>query len=114
MGEKPRVKIGFVGVGGMGQAAHLRHYAQVPGCEVVALAEVKQDLARKVAAKWGVPRVYASHTEMLANERLDGIVASQQFTRHGTLIPGLLASGVPVLTEKPIAGSVEMGEKIVA
>ena len=114
MGEKPRVKIGFVGVGGMGQAAHLRHYAQVPGCEVVALAEVKQDLARKVAAKWGVPRVYASHAEMLANERLDGIVASQQFTRHGTLIPGLLASGVPVLTEKPIAGSVEMGEKIIA
>jgi len=98
----------------MGQAAHLRHYAQVPECEVVALAEVRPELGRQVAAKWGVPRVYTSHTEMFANEKLDGIVASQPFTRHGALVPELLASGVPVLTEKPIAGSVEMGEKIVA
>ncbi|MCL1909474.1 MAG: Gfo/Idh/MocA family oxidoreductase [Kiritimatiellaeota bacterium] len=114
MSEKAKVKIGFVGVGGMGQAAHLRHYAQVPECEIVALAEVKADLAKKVAAKWGVPKVYASHTEMLANEKLDGIVASQPFTRHGTLIPELLKAGIPVLTEKPIAGSIEMGEKILA
>jgi predicted dehydrogenase len=101
-----------VGVGGRGQAAHLRSYAMVPDCEVVALAEVKQDLARKVAARWGVPRVYASHTELLANEKLDGIVASQPFQRHGTLVPELLKAGVPVFTEKPIAASVAMGEKI--
>ena len=114
MSEKPKVKIGFVGVGGMGQAAHLRHYAQVPECEVVAIAEVKREQAKKAAAKWNVPRVYASHQEMFANEKLDGIVASQPFTRHGTLIPELLAHGIPVLTEKPIAGSIAMGEKIVA
>ena len=108
-----KIRIGFVGVGGMGQAAHLRNYAMVPGCEVVALAEVKPDLARKVAARWGVPKVYASHEELLAREKLDGIVASQPFTRHGTLVPELLKAGIPVFTEKPIAGSVAMGEKIV-
>jgi predicted dehydrogenase len=113
MAEAKKVRIGFVGVGGMGQAAHLRHYVQVPECEVVALAEIKQDMAKKVAARWGVPKVYASHAEMLAREKLDGIVASQPFTRHGTLVPELLQSGLPVFTEKPIAGSVEMGEKIV-
>lgn len=108
-----KVRIGFVGVGGMGQAAHLRNYVMVPDCDVVALAEVKQGLGRKVAARWGVPKVYASHDEMLAKESLDGIVASQQFTRHGTLVPELLKAGKPVFTEKPIAGSIEQGEKIV-
>jgi predicted dehydrogenase len=108
-----KVRIGFVGVGGMGQAAHLRHYVQVPECEVVAIAEIKQDMARNVATRWGIPKVYASHEEMLAKEKLDGIVASQPFTRHGTLVPELLKAGIPVFTEKPIAGSVEMGEKIV-
>lgn len=98
----------------MGQAAHLRNYAMVPGCEVVAIAEIKQQTASRVAAKWGVPKVYSSHEEMLAKESLDGIVASQPFTRHGTLIPEILAFGKPVLTEKPIAGSVEMGERIVS
>jgi predicted dehydrogenase len=111
--SKP-VRIGFVGVGGMGQAAHLRQYVQVPECQVVALAEPRAELARAVAARWGVPRVYPSHRELLAAEQLDGIVASQPFTRHGTLVPELLASGLPVFTEKPIAGSIAMGEQIVA
>ncbi|HSV72322.1 MAG TPA: Gfo/Idh/MocA family oxidoreductase [Chthonomonadales bacterium] len=109
-----KVRIGFVGVGGMGQCAHLRNYASLPECEVVAIAELRTGLAARVAQRYGVPRVYASHEEMLAAETLDGIVASQPFSRHGMLVPELLKAGVPVLTEKPIAASIEQGEKVVA
>jgi predicted dehydrogenase len=108
-----KVRIGFVGVGSMGQAAHLRNYAVLAECEVVAIAEIREGLGRKVAARYGVPRVYANHAEMLANEELDGIVAAQPFTRHGVLVPELLQAGVPVFTEKPLAGSVQVGERIV-
>ncbi|MGD0092238.1 MAG: Gfo/Idh/MocA family oxidoreductase [Planctomycetota bacterium] len=109
-----KLKIGFVGVGGMGQCAHLKNYAALPDCQVVAIAELRAELGRKVAARYAVPRVYKSHEQLLAQEKLDGIVASQPFTRHGSLVPELLKAGVPVFTEKPIAGSIEMGEKIVA
>ncbi len=109
-----KVRIGFVGVGGMGQCAHLKNYAQLKDiCEVVAIAEVRPGLAKKVAQKYDVPKVYCCHEEMLKSEKLDGIVASQPFTRHGTLIPELLKAKVPVFTEKPIAGSIENGEKII-
>ena len=111
--EQKKVRIGFVGVGGMGQAAHLRHYAQVPNCEVVALAEVRPELAKKVAAKWGVPKVYTDFEEMLKKEKLDAVVSAQPFTFHGTLMPKILKYKLPLLTEKPIAGSVEMGEAVV-
>ncbi|MHC4481307.1 MAG: Gfo/Idh/MocA family protein, partial [Planctomycetota bacterium] len=107
-----KVRIGFVGVGSMGQAAHLRSYLHVPDCEVVAIAELRQELARQVAARHGIPRVYPDHREMLAAEELDGIVASQQFTRHGALVPELLRAGMRVFIEKPLAGSVEVGERI--
>ncbi len=107
-----KVRIGFVGVGGMGQCAHLRNYVTVPECEVVALAEVKEQQGKLVAARYGIPRVYKNHEEMLANEKLDGIVASQPFTRHGVLIPELAKAGIPIFTEKPLAGSIEAGEKI--
>lgn len=110
----PKIRIGFVGVGNMGQAAHLRNYVMVPNCEVVAISDVKLGHAQLVATKWGIPAHYTSHTELLANEQLDAIVAIQPFTRHGTLIPELLASGKPVLTEKPIAGSVAQAQRIVA
>jgi predicted dehydrogenase len=108
------VKLGFVGVGFMGQCAHLRNYAALDGCDVVAIAEMREGLAQEVAVRYGVPRVYRSHREMLENEHLDGIVASQQYCNHGSLIPELYQAGVPVFTEKPLACSVEMGEKLVA
>lgn len=107
-----RIKIGFVGAGNMGQCAHLRNYATIEGCEVAAIAEIRPELARKVAAKHGVPKVYGDFREMLEKERLDGIVASQPFRRHGVLVPELLKAGIPVFTEKPIAASVEVGARI--
>jgi predicted dehydrogenase len=109
-----KVRIGFVGTGNMGQCAHLRHYASLQECEVVALAEIRPDLARKVAARYGIPRVYANAGEMFANEELDGIVASQPFTRHGLILPDLYRHGLPIFSEKPLAGSLEVGEKLLA
>jgi predicted dehydrogenase len=107
-----KVRIGFVGVGHMGQCAHLRHYATLPDCEVVAIAEIRPSLAQRVAARYGVPRVYSSPEEMLAHEELDGIVASQPFTRHGVVLTGLYRFGVPLFSEKPLAGSIEVGERL--
>jgi len=98
----------------MGQCAHLRYYATNPDCEVVALAEPKSRLAEGVARKYGVAHRYNTAEEMLTNERLDGIVAIQPFGRHGQLIEPLYRHRIPILTEKPIAHSVEIGEKLLA
>ncbi len=105
-------KIGFVGTGFMGQCAHLQNYAQLDSCEVVALAEIRPELGRLVAARYGVPNVYTSHTEMIEKESLDGIVAAQPFWHHGVLLPDLFSAGIPVFTEKPLSCSVEAGEGI--
>ena len=112
MAERAKPAIGFVGVGAMGQCAHLRNYATLDECEVVAIAELRPDLRASVAARYGVPRTYETHQEMLKAEDLDGIVASQPFTRHGQLLPELLHHGRPVFCEKPIAASVAVGKRI--
>ena len=109
--SKPR--IGFVGVGAMGQCAHLRNYASMPECSVVAIAEIRSELGTRVANRYAVPSVYPDHAAMLAEEELDGIVASQPYNRHGVLLPDLFAAGVPVFTEKPLTCSVEAGKKII-
>ena len=114
MKSHKKLKIGFIGVGGMGQCAHLRNYASSSmgeECEVVALAEIRPNLAKEVAGRYGVPRVYESHEQLLANEKLDAIVASQPFSRHGLLVPELAKAGIPIFTEKPIAGAIKAGEK---
>ena len=107
-----KVRIGFVGVGGMGQAAHLRNYVNIPECEVVALAEVRQDTAKQVAARFGILKVYKDHMAMLAAEQLDGIVASQPFDRHAFLLPELYSGAKYLFTEKPISVAIAAGEKL--
>lgn len=109
-----KIRLGFVGVGGMGQAAHLHHYAVNKDCEIRAIAEIRPKMRSAVAARWGIPAAYPTHREMLAAEKLDAIVAIQPFGLHGQLIPELLAYGKPVLTEKPIARSTEAADAIIA
>ena len=96
----------------MGQCAHLCNYAVLDTCEVVAIAEIKEQQAQRVAQRYAVPRVYSNHTAMLEREQLDGIVASQPFNRHGVLVPELARAGVPIFTEKPLAASIAVGETI--
>src|SRR5204863_3824604 len=109
-----KIRIGFVGVGGMGQAAHLRNYATLPDCEVVALAELRPKLREAVARKYNVARTYASGEELIAKEQLDGIVASQSFHQHAQVVLPLYKTGVPVFTEKPLASCEAVGEKLLA
>ncbi len=106
------VRIGFVGVGSMGQMAHLRNYVNIDGCQVVALAELRPKTGRAVADRYGIACVYRDHREMLAAEQLDGVVASQPFATHFALLPELYGHVKHVFTEKPLAVSVAAGESL--
>lgn len=108
-----KIRIGFVGVGGMGQMAHLRNYVTIEDCEVVALAEMRKKTGALVAQRYGIPKVYTDHQEMLRREKLDGIVASQQFSLHATLLPELYPHVKYLFTEKPLAIAPEAGDSLV-
>jgi len=108
-----KVRIGFVGVGSMGQMAHLVNYASIPDCEVVALAEPRPQLAQRVARKYSIPNIYSDHRRMLENESLDAVVASQPFDRHAVLLPDILGRVKFLFTEKPLAVSPDAARKLV-
>lgn len=113
-GSVSPIRLGFIGAGSMGQAAHLRHYATLAGCRVVALAELRADLGAAVGRRYGVPKVYLHLGELLAQERanLDALVCIGPFTHHGSILPEVLATGLPLMTEKPMAGSLTVGRKL--
>jgi predicted dehydrogenase len=110
-----KVRIGFVGAGFMGQLAHIRSYALLRDeCELVALAEPRRSTAELVAAHYGIGRVYRDHRELIESEQLDGIVASQRYTYHASLLPELYPHVPHLFTEKPLAVGAATGDRLAA
>ncbi len=97
------LRVGFVGCGFMGQVAHLPNFLDRPECQVVALAEHRQELAAKVAARHHIPRVYRSHEEMLENEGLDCVVSITAPELNPVTSQAALRKGLYVMVEKPMA-----------
>ena len=108
-----KVRLGFLGCGFMGQLAHLYNYAVLEDCEIMGLFDIRPKLAAKVAAAYGVPKVYANAAEMLNDPQVDAIVASQQFNNHVNIVCDVLNAGKHILTEKPLCVYAENGKKLV-
>lgn len=98
-----KLRLGFVGAGRMGQQAHLANYVDLPGVELVVLAEGRRELARRVAARYGVAETCASHRELIERDDLDAVVAVMWFELHYGIVRDLLAAGLHVATEKSIS-----------
>jgi len=108
-----KVKIGFAGVGFMGQVAHLQNYVKNPDCEVVAIAEPRPRLARQVAETYGIPKVYGNHLELAEDPDVEAVVASQPHLVTGHIVIPLLKAGKSCFIEKPMAGGLEEAEAMV-
>lgn len=87
----------------VGQMCHLANFAANPACRVVAIADLRPDLAAAAAAKFGVPRVYGTHRELLADSEVSGVVVVTKRRATGPIVLDALNSGRHVLSEKPMA-----------
>lgn len=108
-----KVKLGFVGAGFMGQLAHLSNFVDVPDCEVVALAEIRDELRERVARKYGIPKTYKSHMELAQDDEIEAVVAILPYTANHKVALDLLNAGKHLLIEKPMTTSVRCAEEMV-
>ncbi len=106
------VRLGYVGCGFMAQKVHLPNFSTIPGCEIIALAEIRQDLGREVQRRFGIPRLYRSHEELLADPDVDAIAVSAGFMVQGRIARDALLAGKDVFMEKPMAVSLAQADAI--
>ena len=81
--------------------------------EVIALAEYRPILRRLVATRYNVPRTYSNHKQLLSDKDIEAVVVvtPRQYTAPTVL--DCLKAGKHVMSEKPMAGTVEHGEMLV-
>ncbi|MHB0878900.1 MAG: Gfo/Idh/MocA family protein [Anaerolineae bacterium] len=109
-----RLRLGYVGCGFMAQKVHLPNFASIANCELAALAEVRPLLGQKVQARFGIPKLYPSHHDLIADPAIDAIAVSADWAVQGEIARDALAAGKQVFMEKPMAVSVEQADRILA
>ncbi len=95
------LRIGVVGTGGMGRH-HVRLLSALPGAELVGIHDRRPDAAAAMAREHGAP-VFGD-LDSLAGE-VEAMVVAVPTVEHAAVGCKLLASGLHVLVEKPIASS---------
>ena len=94
------IKIGIVGLGGMG-TVHCNNYKHIPDCKVTA-AVGRTEKDYQCAADWGIP-VFATVDEMLDQVELDVVDVCTPTFLHFEHAAAALSRGVNVIFEKPVA-----------
>ncbi len=107
------IRVGVVGCGPIAQLVHLPNLLSLAGCEVLAVADLRVGLARQVAQKHGIPRVYASHGELAADPDLSAVVAITNEAFHSSIATDLVNAGKHVMIEKPLTTNAVDGEVMV-
>ncbi len=107
------VRVAVIGAGFMSQVAHIPNFTRAEGCEVVAICDVRERLAKMVAERYHVPRVYRSHEEVADASDVDACVVVVPDELHAPISIDLLKSGKHVFVEKPMATNVRDAREMV-
>ncbi|HJS19340.1 MAG TPA: Gfo/Idh/MocA family oxidoreductase [Anaerolineales bacterium] len=98
------IRMGLIGTGQRGQQ-HLESYEQVPGAEIVAIADINEALARHVADRFNIPNVYTDYQDLLQRDDLEAVDICLHNNLHRPVTVAAMQAGKHVYCEKPMAGS---------
>ncbi|HEY4591878.1 MAG TPA: Gfo/Idh/MocA family oxidoreductase [Thermoanaerobaculia bacterium] len=106
----PTLRIGVFGTGSMGRN-HVRLLSSLPGAELVGIYDPNPEAAEAAARDHGA-RVFP-RLEELAGE-IEAAVVAAPTVAHADMGCELLGRGLHVLIEKPLAGSLEEADRLLA
>ncbi|HEX3235602.1 MAG TPA: Gfo/Idh/MocA family oxidoreductase [Gemmatimonadales bacterium] len=102
--------VGVIGVGALGRH-HARHLAALPEARLVGVCDIDTERGARVAAECGT-QCFADLEEMLG--RVEAVTVAVPTPAHAAVGLRALERGVPVLMEKPFAGSLEEADALIA
>jgi predicted dehydrogenase len=104
------VRAGVVGTGHMGQY-HVLVYAELPGVELVGVADIDGDRAAAIAGRYET-QAFGDHRDLIG--RVDVASVAVPTEQHFHVARDLLEAGVSVLVEKPMTPTLEEARELFA
>jgi len=105
------LRVAVIGVGMMGQN-HARVYAEMPEVELVGVADVDEEAARRVAERYGTTP-YQDYLRMLEETKPVAVSVVVPTVEHHQVALEVIQRGINVLIEKPLSFTIEEGKEII-
>lgn len=112
--EQAKLRVAVVGAGAFGRN-HLRVYRELQqagqGVELAAVIDSDAEVATRAAAEFGIP-AFSSIESCLAVTKLDAASVCVPTVHHAAAAAPLLAAGIDLLIEKPLAANLADADRI--
>lgn len=105
--------IAIIGAGGIVDGAHLPAY-RLAGLEIVGITDIDSRRARDVASRHGIPRVYDSLDELLADDRVEVVDIAVPVTHQPPIFRAAVAAGKHILAQKPFTDNPQTARELAA
>lgn len=96
-----KIRLGFIGVGGIATGRHIPTFRTLDEVEITAVQDINQERAMKVANELGIPEVFANIEDMYPY--VDAVVICTPNKFHAPISIDAMNHGKHVLCEKPMA-----------
>lgn len=96
-----KCKMAVIGLGFIG-GLHARIIAEAPNCELVAIADLNEELLKEYGSKYGCA-VYTDYNEMMEKEAIDAVDICVPEDFHVDTAVAVANAGKNFLIEKPLA-----------
>jgi predicted dehydrogenase len=106
------INVGIIGYGYWGPNL-VRNFAEVPGSRVVAVSDLRPERLALVQARYPQIKTTTDHRDLLKDSSVDAIAIATPVSTHFDLAMKALHGGKHTLLEKPLAATVEQGERLI-
>lgn len=108
------MRLGVIGLGEVAQVVHLPLLSALPQLfEVRSACDLSPQLLQSVGDRFGIPRRYASSTELIAAGDIDAVLVLTSDEYHAEAVIEAAEHGLHVLVEKPMCLSPREAEAII-
>ena len=98
-----KVKIAVIGTGRMG-SVHVRNIARlIPEADLVAVCDIRLEVAQAVADEIGLQRVVRDYHELLTDNDIEAILIASSTDTHAFMMKDVAEAGKHIFCEKPLA-----------
>ncbi|CAG7857250.1 hypothetical protein MCAMS1_02011 [biofilm metagenome] len=105
-----KLKCAVIGAGYLGKF-HVQKYAALPECELIAVVDSDENIAKSIAADTGA-QACTDYAQIL--DKVDAVSVVVPTSYHHKVAKDFLKAGVHVLVEKPITVTINEADELIA